>query len=152
MSRRIKISVAAAMAVVVAGAGVAVAAWLVSGSGSGSAKAGSLGTLTVNSATASADLYPGGSGKLFLKVTSGSTIPLKITGVTGTGAITSDDVECAGTNVTFANQTGLNIPIAANATNYAFDLPSAVTMIADAADACQGATFTIPVTVNAETP
>ena len=77
MSRRFKIVLIAALAVLVAGTSVAIAAWLVSGSGNGTAKAGNLGTLTVNSATASPDLYPGGTGKLYLNVTTTSTIPLE---------------------------------------------------------------------------
>ena len=72
--------------------------------------------------------------------------------MTGNGAITSDKAGCGAADVTFNNQTGLNIAIAANAANFAFDLPGAVTMLGTAANACQDATFTIPVTVNASTP
>ena len=155
MSRRIKILLAATMALVLAGVGIAVAAWLVSGTGSGSAKAGSLTSINVNSATATADLYPGGTGKLFLNVTNPNNIPLKIVSVTAipdpSFTITSNQPGCGAADLTFTNQSGLNIALAAGAT-VAFDLPGAVSMPASAANACQGATFTIPVSVNASTP
>lgn len=159
MSRRIKILLAATMALVVAGVGIAVAAWLVSGTGSGSAKAGSLTSITVNSATATADLYPGGTGKLFLNVTNPNNIPLKIVSVTAipdpSFTITSNQPGCGAADLTFTPQSGLNIALAAApaaGATVAFDLPGAVSMPASAANACQGATFTIPVSVNASTP
>lgn len=153
MSRRIKVLIAGTTALFVIGFGVALAAWLVSGSGNGAAKAGSLTTLTVNSATAAtADLYPGGTGALYLSVTNPNNLALNIVSVSPNGAITSDKPGCGAADVTFTAKTGLSVALLANESNHTFNLPAAVTMVAAAADECQGATFTIPVTVQASTP
>jgi hypothetical protein len=132
-------------------AGVGVAAWNVSGSGSGYAKAGSATGLTIGDASAStvADLYPGVSGAAKLKVTNPNAFGVRITTVTGTGVITSDKgAACnAATGVSFTNQTGLTLDVAAGATQ-TFTLAGAVAMSNASDNSCQGAVFTIPVSVS----
>jgi hypothetical protein len=151
MSRRARILTGGTAVFLIVGLGVAIAAWLVSGSGNGAAKAGELTTINVAAGTPTGDLYPGGSGALELSVTNPNTLPLVITSVSANGAITSDDGLCAGTNVTFTGVTGLSTALPVGGPT-AVSLPGAVTMVVNADNACQGATFTIPVTVNAETP
>jgi hypothetical protein len=132
-------------------AGVAVGAWNVTGSGSGYAKAGVATGLTLNDASGAtvADLYPGSTGAVKLNVTNPNAFPVRITTVTGTGAITSDKgAACnAATGVTFTNQTGLTLDLAAGATS-AFSLSGAAAMSNSSDNSCQGAIFTIPVSVS----
>ena len=132
-------------------AGAAVGAWNVTGSGSGYAKAGAATGLTLNDASGAtvADLYPGVTGSVKLSVTNPNSFPVRVTSVTGTGAITSDKgAACnASTGVTFTNQTGLTLDLAAGATSV-FTLAGAAAMSNSSDNSCQGAIFTIPVSVS----
>jgi hypothetical protein len=139
--------------VAVAVAGIAIAAWAVTGSGTGYAKAGSSSALTLSDATAStsADLYPGSTGAVKLKVSNPNPFPVRITAVAGTGAVTSDKgAGCDGsTGVSFANQSGLTLDLLANETNKVFTLAGAVSMTNASDNTCQGAVFSVPVSVTA---
>lgn len=134
-------------------AGIAIAAWAVTGSGTGYAKAGTSSALTLSDATAStsADLYPGSSGAVKLKVSNPNPFPVRITAVAGNGAITSDKgAACdASTGVSFANQSGLTLDLAANETNHVFTLAASVSMTNASDNSCQGAVFSVPVSVTA---
>jgi hypothetical protein len=115
--------------VALAAAGLVYAAWTTSGSGSGYAKAQSAQQLTTVdvSASTAATLYPG---------------------VTGNGAITADAGHpgCVTTGVTFTNQTGLTLDVAANGT--ADRTFTGAAQMSNASDnGCQGATFTVPVSL-----
>ena len=139
--------------IAVALAGIAIAAWVVSGSGTGYAKAGSSSALTLSDASAStsADLYPGAAGAVKLKVSNPNPFPVRITAVAGNGAVTSDKgAGCdASTGVSFTNQSGLTLDLLANETNKVFTLPGAVSMSNASDNTCQGAVFSIPVSVTA---
>ena len=139
--------------IAVALAGIAIAAWVVSGSGTGYAKAGSSSALTLSDASAStsADLYPGAAGAVKLKVSNPNPFPVRITAVAGNGAVTSDKgAGCdASTGVSFTNQSGLTLDLLANETNKVFTLPGAVSMSNASDNNCQGAVFSIPVSVTA---
>lgn len=144
--------VAAVSVTAIAGAGVGIAAWSTSGSGTASAKAATASAITLGDASAAttADLYPGATGALKIKVTNPNVFPVQITAVTGNGTITSSaGATCdAGHGVSFANQSGLSLSVAAGATE-TFSLAGAVSMSTSVVNACQGATFSIPVTVTA---
>ena len=148
--KRIVLLAAAATAVAVAG--VAIAAWSTSGSGNAAAKAASASTLVLSDATAyaSADLYPGATGAAVLRVQNPNSFAVTITTVTRTGSITSDKgAACdAATGVTFTDQTGLSIGLAAS-TTATVTLSGAVQMSNSSDNSCQGAVFTIPVSVTA---
>jgi hypothetical protein len=152
LSRKLFFALAAIAALVATG--VLIAAWSTSGSGNAYAKAGSASSLTIGDASAStsADLYPGASGAVKLKVTNPNSFPVRITAVTkqASGSITSDKgAACnAATGVTFPDQTGLALDLAAGATS-TFTLAGAVGMSNASDNSCQGATFTIPVDVTA---
>ena len=139
--------------IAVALAGIAIAAWVVSGSGTGYAKAGSSSALTLSDASAStsADLYPGAAGAVKLKVSNPNPFPVRITAVAGNGAVTSDKgAGCdASTGVSFTNQSGLTLDLLANETNKVFTLSGAVSMSKASDNTCQGAVFSIPVSVTA---
>jgi hypothetical protein len=153
MRSRISSYVVVAVAILAIGAvGVAIAAWSVSGSGNGAAKAASASAVTLADASAftTAELYPGATGNLKLRVTNPNSFPIRITGVSGNGTITSDKgAACdAATGVTLANQTGLTLDFAAGVTA-TVTVPSAVSMTNASDNSCQGAVFTVPVTVTA---
>jgi hypothetical protein len=139
-------------------AGLVSAAWLAGGTGSGYAKAGSSQALTTVDASASttATLYPGVSGDVTLKLSNPNPFPVRVTAVALNGAqtaITADagHASCTPTGVTFTNQTGLtlDVPAKVGATNGSVTstLTGAAARSNASADGCQGATFTIPVTL-----
>ncbi len=105
--------------------------------------------LTTESATVAADLYPGGTGALSLRVRNPNPFATTLRAVSPNGAITSDSAACndGGHGVTFAGVSGLSLVVPASSSAQ-FDLADAVAMAEDSADACQGATFTIPVSLN----
>ena len=154
VSRKIAVlTTLAALAVV----GLVYAAWTTNGSGSGYAKAGTaqaLSTVDVSAST-TATLYPGGpAGDVEIRVSNPNTYPVTVTGVSGSGAITPDagHAGCTTTGVSFTNQTGLTISVPAKvgAVNGETQttLSGAASMSNASVDGCQGATFTIPVTLS----
>lgn len=134
----------------VAAAGLAYAAWTTSGSGSGYAKAGTAQQLTTVDVSASTTptLYPGSNGDVRIQISNPNPYPVRVTAIAGNGAITADAGHpgCVTTGVSFANQTGLTIDIAANS-NATQALTGAASMTNASDNGCQGATFTIPVTL-----
>lgn len=139
---------------VVAVSSVALAEWLANGSGSGRASAITARALSVTGASGGAGLYPGGTGDVSLTISNPNPYAVSIASVTGSGAITSDKgAACdASTGVTFANQSGLAlmVPAASGGTagSATFTLAGAASMSNASHDSCQGAQFTIPVTVS----
>ena len=132
--------------------GVGLGAWSISGTGNGAAKATTASSITLADASAytSADLYPGATGNLKLRATNPNPFPVRITAVSGNGTITSDKgAACdASTGVTLANQTGLTLDLAAGATA-TLTVPNSVSMSNSSDNSCQGAVFTVPVSVTA---
>ena len=165
-SRRRRVSTVAATAVgtvniLVLAGGVASAAWGSSGTGTAASKALTFQTLTVQNGTVTGQLYPGGSGDAVLSVTNSNPFAVKITQIaqdTSTGKFVSSDQGAACTDasgsthptgVTLATATGSPIAtVGANATA-TVTLTGKVSMSASSDTGCQGATFTIPVTVTA---
>ena len=149
--------VATASALVVAG--LVFAAWLTSGSGSATTKAGSSQDLSIldASASTSATLYPGVNGDVTIKVSNPNPFPVRVTSVSldGTNSDITPDAghaSCSPTGVSFTNQTGLTVDVPAksggtNGTATA-TLTGAASMSNASANGCQGATFTIPVTLS----
>jgi hypothetical protein len=132
--------------------GVGLGAWSLGGTGNGSAKASTASNITLADASAftTADLYPGATGNLKLRATNPNSFPVRITAVSGNGTITSDKgAACdASTGVTFSNQTGLTLDLAAGQTA-TLTVANAVSMSNSSDNSCQGATFTVPVSVTA---
>ena len=130
--------------------GFVYAAWTTNGSGSGYAKAGTSQALTTVdvSATTTASLYPGQNGDVKLQISNPNPYNVRVTGVSGNGTITADAGHsgCTTTGVTFANQSSLTIDIAANSSTTT-TLTGAAAMSNASLNACQGATFSIPVTL-----
>jgi len=151
-SKRTIVVTALVLAVGVIAVGVGLGAWSISGTGNGAAKATTASSITLADASAytSADLYPGATGNLKLRATNPNPFPVRITAVSGNGTITSDKgAACdASTGVTLANQTGLTLDLAAGATA-TLTVPNSVSMGNSSDNSCQGAVFTVPVSVTA---
>jgi hypothetical protein len=138
---------------VMATTAVTFGSWSVSSSaGSGYSKAKVALSLTLSDASASttAQLYPGGTGDIWIKVTNSNPFAVTVTSVTGAGTITSDKgAACdAATGVTFTNTTGLTQAVGAGAT-VTFSLAGKVAMSNASDNTCQGAVFTVPITLAA---
>lgn len=152
ISRKAVFFAAAAAAVLATGVGIA--AWSTSGSGNGYAKAATASALTLSDASAStsADLYPGATSDVKVKVTNPNQFPVKVTSVTlqAAAVVTSDKgAACnASTGVTFTDKTGLSLSVAAGATA-TLTVPAAAAMSNASDNSCQGAIFSIPVNVTA---
>lgn len=131
-------------------AGLVYAAWTTSGSGSGYAKAQTAQQLTTVdvSATTAATLYPGANGDVEIRIANPNPYPVRVTAVTGNGAITADAGHpgCVTTGVTFTDQTGQTIDVPAGGQTQT-TLNGAASMSNASDNGCQGATFTIPVSL-----
>lgn len=130
---------------------IAFAAWTATGTGEGYAKATTAQALTTVdvSASTTATLYPGATGDVLIRINNPNPYAVRVTDVAGSGTITSDaGAGCdASTGVTFTDQSGLtlNVPAGSAAT---FTLTGAASMSNASANSCQGAVFTIPVTLS----
>jgi hypothetical protein len=154
VSSRTRLAVALALIAVLIAGGVTLGSWAVgSDPGNGYAKATSGTNLTLSDASASTtgQLYPGGHGDVTVIVTNPNPFAVTIGSITGTGgAITSDKGgSCdASTGVSFTDQNSLHLLVPAGGTQ-TFVLPNAASMNNSADQSCEGAVFTIPVTVSA---
>lgn len=130
--------------------GLVYAAWTTSGSGSGYAKAGSAQALTTVdvSASTTATLYPGANGDVLVKINNPNPYPVRVTDVTGNGTITADSghATCVTSGVTFTDQHSQTIDIPASSQTQT-TLTGAAHMSNASDNGCQGATFTIPVSL-----
>jgi hypothetical protein len=149
LSRKARLLAGAGTILVLGVVGLVYAAWTTNGSGSGYAKAGSaeaLTTVDVSAATV-ADLYPGSDGNVLVRINNPNSFPVRVTNINGNGAITADagHPTCTTTGVTYTNQSG-NFDVAAN-TAQTFTLNNAAHMSNASDNGCQGATFTIPVSL-----
>ncbi|HST17037.1 MAG TPA: hypothetical protein VLK36_05165 [Gaiellaceae bacterium] len=154
LASRARLAVALALVAVIVAGGATFGSWAVSSSpGNGYAKAVTAVNLTFNdvSATTVAQLYPGGNGDVKVSVNNPNPFPVTITAVNAAaGSISSDKgAACnASTGVTYTNQTGLTQVVPATGTA-AFTLTGAAHMANTSDNSCQGAIFTIPVTLTA---
>jgi hypothetical protein len=161
--------VAGTVLAVTAGAGAAWAAWTVYATGSVYAQAEKVVALEIVAATADATLYPGATGAAFIKVKNPNKFPVGITNITWKP---SDGVQatggigfCSNTGVYFGDFSaggphgsgtlaGARLMAAAGGQlkvgggeTVQFTLSNAVRMINNSDNGCQGATFSIPVSV-----
>jgi hypothetical protein len=103
------------------------------------------------SATTPATLYPGATGNVKLQINNPNPYPVRVTAVSGNGTITSDaGAACnASTGVSYTDQTSLTLDIGAN-NSATFTLSGAVAMTNASDNSCQGAVFTIPVSLTGQ--
>jgi hypothetical protein len=150
MKRKIgrKVTIGSLLVGVAMASTVAFAAWTAGGTGDGYAQAKTAVNLTTSAATLSATLYPGGTGDAYVNITNPNPYPVKVTTVAANGAITASGT-CTASSVTFTAPGAGTLAwvIAAGATTQ-FTMSNSVAMASSAPDTCQGATFTIPVTLS----
>jgi hypothetical protein len=139
------------------GAGVAYAAWTSNGTGTGTAAAGSaqvLTTITLEGTAVAAGglLYPGGTGDVVVKVHNPNPYPVRLTSIAPNGAVTAvagtGAGTCTTTGVTFDGATWSDDShvVGANG-DVKFKLADTAHMANTSDDGCQGATFSVPVTI-----
>ena len=140
-----------------AGAGTAYAYWASTGTGTGAATAGTMQTVTVDALVAGdsngTTLVPGGTADVILRASNPNAFAVTLYSVAASGAATADAAHagCLTTGVSF---TAPAAPLAPAVTipaksSMLVTLPGAASMSTQSQSACQGATFKIPVTVEA---
>ncbi|MEU4237995.1 hypothetical protein [Actinoplanes sp. NPDC026619] len=150
---RVILSIAAAAAVVV-NAGAAWMYWQVTDSETGHANTGVAIELALRARSdLNRPLLRGQDGSLTVTVTNDTDHPIRITSVApGAGNIVADtEHRDAGCRETRVELTGGRFPVlweVPRNTIGAFTIPAALTMRSDAAAACDGGTFTVPVQVS----
>jgi hypothetical protein len=154
--RRVQGGVAAFVAIFSAFVGVTAASayFTAAGAGHGQAHVGTLSvTVSATTGTPSTPLIPGGTGDVALQVVNPNSFAVTLKAVTGSGTITPDagHATCAPTGVSFTDQSALSINVPANSTT-PVALTGAASMSTLSANGCQGATFTIPVTIGVRKP
>jgi hypothetical protein len=137
-------------------AGLAFALWSGTGTGSGRARATTAVAATVTPVNCAAtpgciDLYPGFTdGDVYFTITNPNPYAITFTSMTA-GTVTVDAAHatagCAATDITVDSVAGLSLVAPANSTTAELSIADVVTMIAEAPNACQGATFDIQLTL-----
>ncbi|MFC5064195.1 hypothetical protein [Actinomycetospora atypica] len=154
MSRRALVIALAAVAAVLGAAGIAVAAWLFSGTGRPGVSAGTAlaptTTTVAGSAVTSGLLTPGTTGTAVVTLTNPNPYRVRVTSIAPAGAVTASGGvgTCATTGVSFTAQTPPTLLLVKGAST-TLTLPGAVAMSTASESGCQGATFSVPVTVAA---
>lgn len=132
-------------------AGVATAYWAGGGGGTGAASTGTTQPLTLSPATPVAELHPGGTSSVRLTVTNPNTSPAQVdafaldtTQGTGGFAVDAGHSGCGLASLSFTTASnggaGWTIP---GGDTLTLTLTDRLAMQTTAADACQGATFTV---------
>ncbi|MDR7161849.1 hypothetical protein [Arthrobacter sp. BE255] len=139
------------------GAGAAYAYWASTGAGTGSATNGTMATVTVEALVAGdspqGTLVPGGTADVAVRAQNPNNFPVKVYAIRGNGAATADANHpgCTTTGVTFVDPAAPLAPtvtIPANS-SVLIALPAAAAMSTASSSGCQGATFSLPVTLEA---
>ena len=152
MGRARRIALVAVL-ITVAGAGLAHAYWTTTGQGTGSAVNGTVQTVTLEAVVAgdapSTTLVPGGTADLILRVRNPNSGPVTIHSVTANGAATADAAHpgCTTTGVSLVAPTPPVGTVVAAGVTVLVHLPGAARMTTAALSACQGARFTLPITL-----
>jgi hypothetical protein len=148
--------IVAIVIVMVGGAGVAYAYWSAGGAGTGFGANGTTTPLTLSSGTPTGTLLPGGSTNVILTMTNPNTARVKISSLAldttqGTSGFSVDSGHsaCTLSTLSFVTQTnagaGWTVPGKVGTVNgtLGVTLTNSLSMSAAAANACQGATFTV---------
>ncbi len=136
---------------------VAFAWWTASGTGSGYTQAETAAALTTVdvSASTSAQLHPGGTSDVILRISNSNSYAVTVTNINGSGAITSGNATCdnasgpyTGNGVSYTDQSGSWLVPATGTLNVTLTGAAAMANSATTSnDSCQGKTFTIPVSL-----
>jgi hypothetical protein len=124
--------------------GVAYAVWSATGSGATTAKAGTTTALTATASITGGPLYPGATADLTVVVTNPNAVPVTVTTIAAGTVAASAGCSTHGVTVTIPATVNLLVPANGSAPR---TLTGAVAMSTASSSDCQGATFTVPVTV-----
>ena len=154
--RHTRIAVVVAVLGLALPGGAAVAFWTSSGSAPATAATGTALPLTITAGTATAGLHPGGTSAASLVLSNPNTFPAQVPSLVldttqGTAGFAVDAAHsgCGLGALSYTTQTGggagWTVPARVGVTNgqLTLSLTGAVAMSAAAADACQGAAFTV---------
>jgi hypothetical protein len=141
---------------VIGAAGIALAYWQAGGTGTGTATTGTATAVTLSPGAPAVTLYPGGQSDVTLTVSNPNTTAVTIAALAldtaqGTGgfAVDAGHFGCAVSALSLSLQTnagaGWTVPAKTGTVNgaLAITLPNALAMATGAANACQGAQFTV---------
>ena len=150
-------SAAAAALCLLAGGGTAYAYWATAGAGSGAAVAATMNAVTVDAFVAGdsnrTSLVPGGTADVMLRTSNPNPFAVRIHAVVAAGPATADAAHagCTTTGVSFTAPAAPLAPVVTIPANSSLleTLPGAASMSLQSQSACQGATFRVPVTVEA---
>jgi hypothetical protein len=149
------VGAALAGAIAIALTVAAVAFWSASGSGSAVATLGNPQALTLSVGTPSTQASPGASAAVAAVASNPNSYPVQVSSISldtslGNGGFGVDGghsgCSLATLGFTSQNNGGSGWTVPANAGSFSIAMPGALTMGAAAADACQGATFTVHLT------
>jgi hypothetical protein len=149
-------SAAAAALCLLAGGGTAYAYWATTGTGTGAAAAATMHAVTVDAFVAGdsnrTSLVPGGTADVILRTSNPNAFAVQLYSAAPNGAVTADAAHagCTTTGVSFTAPVAplASVTIPANS-SLLVSLPGAASMSTQSQSACQGATFRVPVTVEA---
>lgn len=154
LTRGVALVIAVATALLVAGTATAFAYWRSNGSGTGSGTTGTM-TITVTAlqsgdTNGQASLIPGGTGDVLLRVNNPNGYSVQVSAITANGSITASN-GCLTDGITFTSPAsyGSSQFTLAPGSNL-LRLSSALAMNLSVSSACQGTTFTIPVSVTVQ--
>ncbi len=149
LSRRL-VTMVGLVGLAIGGAGgAAFASWHSPGSGTGTGGTGSLGAVTVIALVGgpASSLLPGGSSDVVLEVSNSNSYPVTLTSIvmTSGGSVSASSGSCttSGVSITFPSTPSISVPAGSSKV----DLAGAASMSLASQNACQGNTFTLPVTV-----
>ncbi len=112
-------------------------------------------TVMIATGTPTTPLYPGGVGDVSLTLNNPNDFPLRVTALapSPTAPVTANGGvgPCTVTGVTVSSLTGLDLTIAPG-DGEVIDIPNAVSMGMNSQSGCQGATFSVPVSLTVEKP
>ncbi|WP_104060572.1 hypothetical protein [Arthrobacter sp. 4R501] len=156
-SRRLAAKTAAATVALclATGVGGAYAYWATVGAGSGAATNGSMATVTVEALVAGDSpqntLVPGGTADVAVRAHNPNGHAVQVYAIRGNGAATVDANHSACSGVTFTSPAAPLNPVVTIPPNSSIviTLPGAAAMSLDSPSLCQGATFGLPVTLEA---
>ncbi len=131
-------------------AGVASALWAQSGAGSGAGTTGTTQAVTLSPGTASNQLFPGGQSAVAVTVSNPNPGSVKVESLVldttqGTGgfAVDGGHTACGVASLSFTTQTNAGAGWTIPTTGSALSLANSLSMNANAANSCQGASFTV---------
>ena len=144
MTAKKRAGVIGVVVVALAGAGLAFAAYLSSGAGYGETQSTVAVSSVISPKTPGSQLYPGGTTSYTVNVTNPNAYPVKVTSLSASSSdATGTSNTCPAGTVTVPAVTNPTGTIPAGGTGV---YTLAATMVADPNNACQGATFRMPLT------